>query len=482
MPPLWLAGIVALASPLPGPPSLELDGQPLYVSADHVHLNVPAQRVYLHGAACITLGDYSLRADDMVADLLDPKQAVARARVHVSGTGPGGSSVTAGSAEYNLATHHGILTDCFIRVPYSPPRRLSDLMRPEERPTDLYLEAKRAEQTQRGLTLEHLALTNSPARPPQYRFLASRLKVEFSGERLGEDLTAVKAEDARLQLYGKTFLGLSELDFGAGLAFFPRIGSDGDRGLFIERPFVIGLVKPFKLRLNPRIGTQAFLSGSAGIEVRGALGSLTVTSSLKDRRPLATRGVTSAVWNRVPEVAWRAPRWHTPGLGGRLDATLSAGRYHEQGTGGQWREAGQIGWRGTLHRGRNSTVGAGAGARYAFYEDGSQFGWLRGELFVERAFGYRLYGGAGVISHRIFGKTPFHFDQIDFPTEVNTNVRWRFTPHWIASNNLWFDVNHSRLGLVEWGLSYRDRLIEYGLVVRSTPQFDLRLDAQFLGF
>lgn len=482
MPPLWLAGIVLLAAPISVPDRLDFDGQPLYVSADHVHLNMPAQRVYLRGAASIALGDYSLRADEIRADLRDPKQAVAHARGHVSGTGPGGSSVTAASIDYNLGTHHGVLNDAFIRVPYTPPRRLSDLMRPEERPTSLYLEARRVEQDKTGIRLEHLGLTNSPARPPQYKFLAGRLRIDFSGKELGEDLTAIKAEDARLQLYGTTLLGLSDLDFGAGLAFFPRVGSDRDRGFFIERPFVISVVKPFRFRLNPRIGTKALISGSFGLETKTGFGTFAVTESLKDRRPLATGGVSSAVWAREPELAWYSPRWHTPGLGGRLEANVTCGRYREEGTGTLWRQAGQLNWRGTLHRGGASTLGAGVGGRYAYYQGGSQFGWLRGEVYLERAFGYRVYGAVGLISNQIFGRTPFHFDQIDFPTELNTNLRWRVTPHWIVSNALWVDVNHPRIGSAEWGLSYRDRLIEYGLVFRSKPGTELRFDAQFLGF
>lgn len=464
-----------------GAQTFELGDVPLRASADHVRLDLGSRRLFLVGGAVAEAEPRRFAADQVIVDLIDPNRPAVLADGAVDLLGPNGERLRADRANYDWSARGGEFENLRLTLPLGARPSLAALASPAELPEALHVFAGHASQVGDLFRLDHGWITTSTDSPPQYRLLADRLDVTMGpGGSLG-DFGRVAAHNGRLQLYGATVLGIPYLDIGPEGILLPQLGSNRTDGLYAQHEFAFRLMRDMRLTLTPRFGTETVVSGRLRLAYGGPWGTAALVLSLSERHLLEVLK-TDVQASRVPELSYTAPPWEVPGLGGELTARLSWARLSEENRASAARFHAEAGYDRSLHRGDTSTLGVRLGGRWSDYAPGDWYGVLWGSLQVEKQFPYWFYNRVELTSHLIAGATPFRFDQIEIPTALIHEARLRLHRNWIFSNQVKLDLNKRVFRRWEFGLSFRDRDLEYGVRMLARPGFELFADARLVGF
>ena len=459
----------------------ELNGVPVQVEADEVVLDFNRSVAILDGAATARMQDRVFSADHLEIQFDDPEHPAILATGDVRFDDPEHGRVTGSGLRYDMAIDSGSITNVEITVPLQFKARLSDLLRPAEQSPALRMAAESATREGGTWILRGGHITTSPDDPPQYELRAGELIVKTGKGGVLGDLKQIRGKDLKVQVYGSTILGFSNLQFGEGGILFPTVGFNDSYGLYVEHSFAPFAIRPARFVLRPRIGTDLLLSGSARFAIGSPLGVFEAIGSSRERK-LLLRQPTASLLSRVPEIAWKVKDLPTP-LGGHFSGRASYGQYDEEGNLTTWRTALSAEYQLPVYSGQTSRLSVSGGAFAGWYHGtGQEYGWLRGGLNFEKRFGYRLYTGLDIKSHQIYGSSPIFYDQIEVATELSGRVRLKVTDHWLLDTQLMLDMNDGVLRREQYGITYRDRLLEYGVSVLSRPHFELMFDAQLLGF
>lgn len=478
-----MAALVAawLVLNLGGSQVIELAGRTARVTCDHLDARRDEARIYLNGQATLAIDELTFSADQIIIDLSLADQPAIIADGRVTLIGRGGETLTAAHAAYDLAAERGEFEAIQVDIPidYRPP--LSALAAPDERPERFRLTAERATRDGPRLSLLDSGVTASRYEPPLYQIRSSRLDVLLGEGALSEEVARVTVYNGRLQLYGRTIIGLPHLTIGHRAVLLPTVGSNRTDGLFVEHPFAIGGIPNTRLTITPKLGTESLLTGTARFATGSPLGTIELLASYKERHVLEVANL-DVVYSRLPEFGYIAPPVDLPGVGGRLQGYLSYGLFHEFDnlTTGRWQA--RAVYTNLMHAGDTSTAAIELGGRYTGYHTRQHYGVLWAGLTLEKQLPYWLYTRLGVRSHLLTGGTPMRFDLIEIPTSLDAGLRFRPTGHWLVGTDLRFDVNNQVLR--RWGvnLAYRDRELEYGAGVVLRPGFEMSLDARLVGF
>lgn len=459
----------------------DLNGVTVVVEADDVSSYIAASRIVLDGHAIVRLEDRVFAADRIVLEFVDPEHPSLVATGNVRFDDPEHGRLTGQGLRYDMALERGEVTNVEITIPLEFRASLSDLLRPQEHPPALRIWADAASRDGNHWQLRGGRLTTSPDDPPQYQIQARQVDLETGSDGKFGDLKKIRGQDIAVQVYGSTLLGLSNLQLGEGGIIFPTFGFNEAYGLYLEHSFAPFAIRPARFTIRPRIGTDLLLSGKARFAIGAGPGVFETIGEMKDRRLLLRRGGDTLL-SRIPEFAWKIEDLETP-LGGRFSGRVSYGLYDEESNLSTWRTALEGNYAIPVHEGETSRLALNAAGWYGYYHGPEQaYGWLRGGLNFEKRFGYRLYTGLDVRSHQIFGQTPIFYDQVEVATEVNARARLKLTNRWLLGAQLLFDVNDAVLRREQFSVTYRDRLLEYGVSVLTEPRFELSVDARLLGF
>lgn len=191
-------------------------------------------------------------------------------------------------------------------------------------------------------------------------------------------------------------------------------------------------------------------------------------------------GVDVTTWPLAAVIL--TPNTVLPGLGGALKANLSGGRVHEAGGPTRWREALEFDWSRGLRTGATSAMRLQLQGYGAHYHDGTGSGWLQTTLLGEKRLGASFYTSVGLTASQQFGHTPFRGDHTELPWYLTQTQRWRFAAHWIVGDELAFNLRNGGIAASNVSLSYRDKLLEYGLTLRTYPDFAVSYNARVVGF
>lgn len=479
MPALRLVAILLCVAP--DAATHQFGDLPFYIAADRVRVNLPNSSVSLDGDAKLTNGELAIAADQIQAQLQSADDGWAAASGRVKLQGPGGATAQAARLEFDFGTRTGHLREARVQIPITRPPPYDALLRPEERPRAALFSFSEGTISPRGFDAYGVSLTTSPADPPQFQLLARRALVELGADADLKSLKRINARGARLQVYNYTFLGIDNIDFGRGGIFLPILGYNSTEGFFIEKSFSVGTIEPIRTRFTVRLGTANPLSGRMRVKLPTSLGTFDAIGSQKERMLLPIDPAPS-LYSRIPEFGYSTPEWSLPGLGGNGNLRLTYGLYDEEGSETAWRSAARVDWGRPIHRGTTSAVTVGGGGYYAWYDGRREYGYLRGELSADKAFGYRFYLGGNISSYLLTGATPFRFDNIEIATQLNLRMKWRVTPHWVLKHDYVIDVDRRAFRGATFGVLFRDRLLEYGLALQTRPDWEVKVDAQILGF
>ncbi|NUP99832.1 MAG: LPS-assembly protein LptD [Armatimonadetes bacterium] len=476
-----LLGLLLAHGLAAAPQSFDLAGQTVYIEADRILFDVPAQRVYLVGNAVLRLGERVFRAREIVLDYRNPKEPAVLAEGDVVLDDPVQGRVTGERIRYDLAIREGHVQAVELSLPLQFKPALSDLLRPSEAPQSLRIRADEAWQTGDSIRLRQAGVTTSDLIPPQYEIRADDLRVSLGPAGLIGPIERIQGRGVRLQIYGKTILGLPGVDLGQGSIILPRVGTNSTDGIFVEQSFAPFSIPPFRFTLTPRLGTDSLLTGRARFAAGLPVGVFEAIGSIKERQ-LLVRAPHAVQYSRLPELAWLLRDWEVPGVGGRFNARVSHGRYDEELNLTAWRSAAEVAWDRPLHEGETSRAGATLGGRYAIYSTGDEYGWVRGGLNYEKRFGYSFYLGTALNSYLISGGSPFRFDRVEVATQIDMTARTRLGRTWLLGTEWSLDVNDMALRRQAHSIAYRDRLFEYGFTLLTQPRIEFQLDARIIGF
>ncbi len=473
--------LIVLALLQAGPTPLTLAGQTVTTEGDQVVFDAQQQRVVLAGNAVLRLSDIILAADRIEVTFSDPDRPVAVASGSVVFDDPVRGRLTGQNLRYELGAGRGRIDNVDLTIPLHYKPLLSDLMRPEEEPRYLYATAAEATQSGDVYQLRRATATTSTSRPPQFMLRVDRLAVTTAEDGLIGNVAQVEGEGVKLQLYGRTVLGLPHLNVGEGGLLLPRFGVNSTDGVYLEHQFSPFAIKPARFTLVPRIGTDSQLTGRARFAIGSPVGVFELLGSQKERRVLLLPP-DAVQFSRIPEVAWKYPDYQVPGIGGTLFARFSYGQYDEEGATTTWRSAFHSTYIRSIYQGRSSALSVDFGGAWAHYASGTEYRWLRGGLDFRKRFGYRFYTGVNLSSHLVGGATPFRWDSVDVATLLNLETRVRLTPHWLVGAGWLTDLNRGVLRGERYSLAFRDRMVEYGVTVSNRPVREAQLDLRVLGF
>ncbi len=473
---MWLPTVAARQAQ-----TLDINGHSIAIEADHIQVDGAARKAYLVGGAAIRSGRTSFRADQIVVDYSRPERPSATAAGHVVLDSPQLGRVTGDRLRYDLAVQRGEIHDVEVTIPLDFTPNLSDLMRSSELPKELRLRATEAAQLGNQVLLKGTSATCSSSRPPQ--FLLKSDQIVVSAGKLGvlSGLEQLQARGVKLQLYGLTVLGLPDMNLRSGDIIIPRVGLDSTYGLYVERSLVPIAAKPFRLTITPRVGTNLLMTGHGEATFSTDVGRLALSAAYRNRLVLPVSRQT-VVYSVGPELSWRTAEFKLPRGGGSWSGGASGGYYREIGGPRAWRAQTDLTYRQPLYANRTTRAWIAGTGWYAVYGRAGHYGWLRGDLGLEKRFGDLAYVGVGATSHWIGGQTPVRFDRIELVSDVTVSTRWRVARQWLIGNRLDYDLERGAVRREEYSLAYRDRLIEYELRVLTQPSTEVRLGARLLGF
>ncbi|MBI5830865.1 MAG: hypothetical protein HZB16_00960 [Armatimonadetes bacterium] len=498
--PLLAAGGVQLGPQAPqAAKTVSWAGLHAEVVADDIITHWGRRRVIeLNGSAKVTAKDLVVQAQHIELDLTDDKHATVRGRgaVRVVRT-----TVAAGADRYatgeevvvDIDTLTGYVTDALISqpLPFQPKPR--DLLDPDERPRVVNVSAKRAALNQpvdpgtkilpnRWVDLQEPSIWIPQGKTPQFRLRAARAQMLLCEPGcLVSNVDVLKMRDVRLQLGGHTVLRLPELHLGTGGLYLPYLGYNSTWGVFAQQSLSIKISDNVKLRATPRLGTVQGITGTTSLEYTTGMGRLALATTFRERTTLPVSRET-VQYSRWPEASWTLPVWTVPKLGGDLKASAAVGIIREHGTGTFWRSRYDLGWAKAIHQGPTFAASLRSGAHWSYGEGGYMYGWVGGGATIEKNFAERFWIKLGADSRWVSGKTPYRFERLEAPITLTADARWRVARHWVLEDALGYDVERGRVIDHSTSILYRDRLLEYGVTVRSEPELEFQLAAGVVGF
>lgn len=459
--------------------------------ADQIDALLAARRmVRLRGAARAELNGQVVEAEDLLVDLTDDQRPLAWARGGVR-YGQGAIDATVEDIQIDLATRTGLLTNARLEVALESVRRLRDLLDPDEQPDRLIITAERAETKlidtarrgeRRVFEADGVRVTLPTKRDPQLGLRArhARLQMGPSG-RLDDHVDFFQANNARLMFGDKPAFSLPRLHVGKGGVYLPMAGVNGTHGVWVETVFGWQFTPELRLRVTPRLGTTHLISGSVSLEHISKLGKFGLNATLRERTLLPVQR-TPVSYARLPEISWESPRFQLGRRLGHLEVQTGVGYLKEYGTVSGWRARAEAQWVNQLLHTPTTGFQLHARTRYSWGEGGYQYGWAGLGASLEHVFFRRLWVQAGIHQRYITGSTPFRHELVETPLEVLSEARLRLGNHWVIENHLAYDVNNGQFSDQRAGLLRRDGLLEYGLLVRTLPSFELQITADVLGF
>jgi len=498
---LVLSPLAAASVPL-GPPAprdqreITLAGLHATVTADEIIARYGSRRVVeLTGAALITATDIEISAQHLLLDVTDTEHP------RVTGSGNvriarAGSEASGSELEFDFRTRTGWVNDPLISqpLPIAPKRR--DLLYPHERPREIRVSARRASLSQpitqpssptalppnRYVDLVEPAVWIPQGKTPQFRLLAASAQMMLCDPGcLVQNVDVFKMRDARLQLGGHTVLRLPELHLGTGGLYLPMFGYNSTWGVFAQQPMSIRMAENLRLRLTPRLGTTQGLTGTSSLEWTTPVGQLALAATFRERTMLpVSREVVQ--YSRWPDASWTLPKFDLPGVGGNVSASAAVGLIREHGTGTLWRSRYDVGWNKTVVDGATFGASMRAKAHWSWGDAGYSYGWMGGGATIDKNFAERLWVKLGADAHWVYGTTPFRFERLEAPTLLSGEARWRVSNRWVLQDSLAYDIERGRFTDHSTSILYRDRLLEYGVTVRSEPELEFQLAAGVVGF
>ena len=480
---LLLLAWCCLARPGAGAESqvLALAGRRVEVSADRIRYEAKGGLVVLSGQARLRVEGTTFSADLIRLDLSDRAAPRALAEGHLVLDDARGR-VEGERLEYDLAGERGTVTMASLTVPVNPRGALSDLLAPHERPRQLRLTASEVSREGMCAILRGVACWLPGGEPPQFRVKAGSAVLSLAADgALGACVDRLSLRRTAVQIHGLNILRLPEMRLGEGGVFLPTMSLNRTHGFYVEQGFVVPLRPGLRYHALPRLGTIHGLTGVGRLRADSRLGRWELASSYRDVSARLS-GRRDIEFSRLGELSLTPRAWSLPALGGTLSGSATAGLVHEHGGATAWRASAGLALAGAFYHGRTSRLGYDAMGRYSLYGGGSTYGWARGTVQVEKDFDHVFWGSLGLRVHGGIGHTPFLHDLVDVPRELVQSARWRCARHWVLSEDLSFDLHERRVRLAQAGLAYRDRLLEYGLVLRSLPTFSVNVQAKLLGF
>lgn len=248
MPRLDSAVRVALETPKPEPPLTITPAGTNKLSVKRAeNFDLDGDNVQLSGNVEFTYGEYTGTCDDVVGNLNTEEFTL---RGHVKLVGPDisyeGEKIEANfkSEQFKFKSAKSALKPALIQG------KLND---------DLYVTGQAGDGTQKDFTLTDGTATTCEYDDPHYQIAARSIRV-LPGDR-------IVLRDARLELLGKTILGLPYMSFPLGYTaprYIPEVGQTRDEGYFIKTRF--GVDVPGDNLLDGRLDYMSKLGFGIGSE------------------------------------------------------------------------------------------------------------------------------------------------------------------------------------------------------------------------
>lgn len=362
----------------------------------------------------------------------------------------------------------------FLRFPSHrwDPRQLVD---PRDLPQGIVLSAQRARVLGSQVELEGVRLTTCEEPRPHY-WLSFRRFTLFPDGR-------AKVERPSLGLGRRSLLSLPTFAFRAlgrpiGGLPLPRLGRNQQEGLFLqwEQGFQEG---GGDILLRLRLTQGAGFTGGAFWQREGPWGMLRI--SLTHRETLWEDVDVEARLSRVPEVRWHF--LHPFGKNLEGSGGLEWGRYAERPQRARaWRWGAWLQLRGQVGHWRGWSLHEGLGYRKSWYSGQGSLEVGEIGLGLSRLWRQRVYLRLDHWYREDRGRTPFFFDDLDFPRELQSTLRWRWGRAYVAGWDGRYDFRHRRFEQLDWVLLRRYHHLEVGLRWRTGRWQGVTLEGGLLGF
>jgi hypothetical protein len=416
------AGAFAAAAQTTPPPYL--------LTADTVTWDPVRSTLEAVGRATLTRGDLTLRAECITAN---------RVTGQVRATGgltltQAGRRLTGEALEYNVPRREGTVTQA----------------RAQEQ--GIIITGERIDFSPSEVVAHSAVLTTCDRPEPDYAFAAGRItltatRTNEQGQPVGGRVTLRRP---RVMFHGRTLLRLPSYSTTVGqiqqrrVSLLPVVGYsrlDGPYLVFAPplRSREGGLATSLELRLTSQRGVRGFL------DLRDPVGPGTAYLRYSVREDVSegdlatdkiTLGLANVLVDRKPEVGLlltdrRVGRWV------HLWAQAAAGKYREEEVNGPPEPVSAsrvmvlaLATADPYPVSAPVTLSHGLGYRLSSYSGGDTLGvlYLRNTVSYHAsrdnalALSYTLRSGSG--------KTPFQFDEVDVPSELRADLRYRLNPRW----------------------------------------------------